>query len=234
MKKINFILLFIIIFGCEKVKRNEEVKNKIATRIDTLIFSKTNIKELHYWNNGELDSVSKFRKNKYIGSGKVKDNYIVFVLKKGNIKQYEGFLKDGRLDGVVYYYNSKGELSGVFNYLKGVKNGIAMILNDSLKTPRVIGNYVDGDMKDGFVLKFNESGIPNYLLENGNKKNSHLQTLEFYDSGTLKEINSKNNNRILDGWSMKFDIGGNIKIKTLYSNGEIVKEKIINKTEVDN
>ena len=228
MKKINFILLFFIIFGCKKLIKKEETKNKITTRVDTLIFSKTNIKELHFWNNGKLDSIRKFRKNKYIGSGKIKDGYIVFSLKKDNTKQYEGFLKNGKLDGIVYYYNSKGEVSGVFNYLEGVKNGIAMILNDSLKKPRVIGNYVDGNMKDGFVLKFNKNGIPSYLLENGSRKNSHLQTIEFYDNGTLKEINSKNNNRILNGWTTKFDIEGNIKSKILYSNGEIIKKEIIN------
>lgn len=226
MRKVIFIILLMIFIGCQKSNNNQNIKE---TRIDTIFFPKSKIKELHFWNKGKLDSIRKYRKDKYIGYGKVKDDYIIFYLKEKNIKQYEGFLKNGKLDGIVYHYNLNGEISGVFNYKNGIKNGIAMILNDSLKKPKIIGNYVDGDMKNGFVIKFNENGTPNYLLENGNNINAHFQTIEFYNNGTIKEINSKNSSLTLDGWSIEFNENGMIKNKILYSNGENIKEENIRK-----
>ncbi|MFD2565878.1 hypothetical protein [Pseudotenacibaculum haliotis] len=234
MRKVIFILLLAFI-ACNKSNEQKEKKlvkqKKELTRIDTIIFNNSQIKEYHFWNKGKLDSIQKFIRGNYQGKGLVKDNFVTFYKKDGN-KQYEGFLKEGKLNGLVYYYNNKGEISGTINYNNGVRSGIAMVFSKDTKIPNTIAAYKNDNLKDGLTLKFNNEGRLNYLSETF-QNNSHTQNLSFYDNGVIKKISSRKYDSIkgyqLDGWSVFFDERGKIKTKVLYSDGKILEEQKVEK-----
>ena len=231
MRIIFIIIISIFLLNCSDDFQREKIKKeKPSTRVDTIRFKKLKIFEYHFWNNGIFDSIKRFRKRAdstyLLGTGFIKDNFLTFYKNKGN-KQYEGFLKNGKLNGIVYHYRDDGTIGGSFNYKNGIKNGISLTFYDSLNKPKTIGEYQNDNFRNGFVMKFNKNGTLNYLSDYSKSK-PYNQTVKFFENGVIKAIKPRKYDSIygyqLDGWSLFFDENGKVVKKILYSNGVAVNE----------
>ena len=229
-KSVFFLMSIVLLYNCEKNKnqRNTEV---LGSRVDTIKFIKTKVVEYHFFSEGGLDSIKKTRRGNYIGKGIVKKNFITFY-KKNGIKQYEGFLKKGKLNGIVSYFDSNGEITGTLNYREGIQNGISLIYDTNSGFTKNILKFTEGKVNDGFVMTFNNNGTLKNLIEN-RKDNLYSQSVTFHKSGVIKEINSyitrKVDGKSLDGWSYYFNEKGKFERKMLFENGVEVKSSTDNR-----
>ncbi|QMU66151.1 MAG: hypothetical protein GKR88_19055 [Flavobacteriaceae bacterium] len=212
MRNIIIILLSILFLSCgNKSQQKQSKEQKPLTRIDTVRFENTY----------------------YLGTGFVKDDFITFYTKDG-FKRFEGALKEGKLNGIVYYFGKQGNIEGSLNYEFGHQKGIGVTYDiESGFAKTILKIDEDGGTKNGLVMKFNKNGTLNYLKDHSSDE-LYIQTVKFYENGVIKQINSRKRDSIyspkLDGWSFLFDEKGRISEKILYSNGEIVEEYKINST----
>ncbi|PKP24009.1 MAG: hypothetical protein CVU03_13985 [Bacteroidetes bacterium HGW-Bacteroidetes-2] len=178
-------------------------------------------KEITLWNNGMLrDSIVKYNPNGEIFSiGYVKNDSLVFYKTTGT-KEYEVALKEGRQNGTAVYYNEEGKIIGFNEFVNGEKKGYIIHLDEQTKFPKYIADY--RDKGHGLLMSFYDNGHIKQIRTADTFSDGKV--IDFHDNGMIKEIVNTVEGRS-DGWKFAYDREGNLIEKTLYREGQVVKEK---------
>ncbi len=221
MRNLLFLITVLLFSNCRRQSNKNGNSDIIKNGIDSIFHKEEKILEIQYWNLGNLDSITKYDfKNNLIGKGIVKGNFLEFYNKSGN-KEYEGFVKKGKLTGSVRYFE-RNNLIGSLNYKDGIKDGYSFYFNDSIHTLRMITKFTKGQAKDGLLMLFNEKGSLKSLSKVGLDKEG-TQSLDFYENGVVKSIGTLNNNGGYEGWVFYFNRKGKMEKKQLYKDANLIE-----------
>ncbi|NME36743.1 MULTISPECIES: hypothetical protein [Fusobacterium] len=208
MKKIQIILLSLILLSCET---KEITKDKIEYKNDSVYIKNTD----KLYTGKLVDNTNGIKIKVNIKKGKINGEYIS-VYENGNIS-VKTYYKDGKKDGEYVSYYEDGNIYSKCNYNMGKLNG------------KYISYYENGNVLKEIELENNNFSSYIEYYENGNMK-IQLQNImykdeytEYYENGNLKLKREYTIDGILS-LQNNYDENNNIISNSYYSPVPKVKE----------